>query len=352
MKSLLRSVLITGILSQNVCGLAKDKMLVFSYEKPYKYELIDGSYKVMALMDSAQWSEGMEVQYNQEALVMKKLASGQVQIALPLIGDPGYLEISKKDGKQIVFSKQYFEPLIPADWDYFGKGKIHIISSSHQDIAWMNTPDSCRHERVHDIVIPALDLIEKEPEFKFEMEQTLNLREAYEDSPENKERLINTYKSGHFEWGATLTQPYEGLESGEQLVRQSYLGRRWIKKNLPGMDAHVAYNIDVPGRSLQVPQIFKKSGIDYLFISRMKEGFYNWYSPDGTSIFTYSPGNYGWTLLVYKYFEEDAVNAMHKVIQRGKELERVLQRKKFAATLCPGYKHRCRRSQILSGSNQ
>jgi alpha-mannosidase len=177
----------------------------------------------------------------------------------------------------------------------------------------MNTPESCSHERVHDIVVPALYLIESDPDFKFEMEQTLNLMEAYEDSPENIRRYIDTYKSGNFEWGATFTQPYEGLESGEQLVRQSYLGRRWIKKNLRGMDALVAYNIDVPGRSLQVPQLFKKSGIDYLFVSRMKEGFYNWYSPDGTSIFTYSPGNYGWSLLVYKYLEEDAVTAMHKL---------------------------------------
>ena len=52
----------------------------------------------------------------------------------------------------------------------------------------------------------------------------------------------------------------------------------WIS----GMDADVAYNIDVPGRSLQVPQILNKAGIKSLFVSRMKEGFYNWYSPDGT----------------------------------------------------------------------
>jgi alpha-mannosidase len=288
-------------------------MLVFSYEKPYKYELIDGTYKVQAIVKGLSSEKGLEVLFNDESLLLERSENGSVQIWLPLVGDPGVMGITRTDGKKKVVSKQHFEPLIPADWDYFGKGKIHVISSSHQDIAWMNTPDSCRHERVHDIVVPALDLIESEPEFKFEMEQTLNLIEAYEDTPENKQRLIDTYKSGNFEWGATFTQPYEGLESGEQLVRQSYFGRRWIKKNLPGMDATVAYNIDVPGRSLQVPQLFSKSGIDYLFVSRMKEGFYNWYSPDGTGIFTYSPGNYGWSLLVYKYLEEDAVNAMHKL---------------------------------------
>ncbi len=313
MKRVVQLALYISIFLQPVSGKSSENMLLFSYDKPYKYELVDGTYTVQAVLEGLISVEGLEVRFNGELLLLKKLENGSVQISLPLVGNPGVLDVTRTEQKKKLVSKQYFEPLIPADWDYFGEGKIHVISSSHQDIAWMNTPDSCRLERVHDIVIPALNLIEAEPEFKFEMEQTLNLIEAYEDSPENRQRLIDTYLSGNFEWGATFTQPYEGLESGEQLVRQSYFGRRWIKKNLPGMDARVAYNIDVPGRSLQVPQLLKKSGIDYLFVSRMQEGFYNWYSPDGTSIFTYSPGNYGWSLLVYKYLEEDAITAMHKL---------------------------------------
>lgn len=233
---------------------------------------------------------------------------------VPLLGEPVKMTFHSAHNQPEKFD-QLFTPLIPSNWGFFKNGRVHVICSSHQDIAWMNTPDSCRHERVHDIIIPALDLIEKEPEFKFEMEQTLNLMEVLEDAPGQRQRIIDAYKSGNFEWGATFTQPYEGLESGEQLVRQAYLGRRWIKKHLPGMDARVAYNIDVPGRSLQVPQIFSKSGIDYLFVSRMKEGFYNWHSPDGSRIFTYSPGNYGWTYYVYKYLEEDAITAMHRLYQ-------------------------------------
>ncbi len=313
MKKIALLSLIIFVLIPSISGNKTEKMIEFSYYKPHKYQLINGTYKVQAIVNSDSWTEGMEVSFNNEILPVKKLDNGNMQISLPLVGNPGFLKIAKVEKKKKIVQEQYYEPLIPADWDYFGDGKIHVISSSHQDIAWMNTPDSCRHERVHEIIVPALNLIEEEPDFKFEMEQSLNLMEAIEDSPENKQRIIDTYKSGNFEWGATFTQPYEGLESGEQLVRQSYFGRRWIKKVLPGMDANVAYNIDIPGRSLQVPQLFKKSGIDYLFVTRMKEGFYNWYSPDGTKIFTYSPGNYGWALLVYKYLEEDAITAMHKL---------------------------------------
>ena len=78
--------------------------------------------------------------------------------------------------------------------------------------------------------------------------------------PEKKARVIENYKKGKFVWGATFNQPYEGLESGEQLIRQAYYGRKWIKENLPGCDDVTAYNVDIPGRSAQAPQIFAKSG--------------------------------------------------------------------------------------------
>ncbi|KJF44962.1 glycoside hydrolase family 38 N-terminal domain-containing protein [Draconibacterium sediminis] len=310
MKKIVLLLIAVGLLFNLVFAKPKEKMLNFSYDKPYKYELTNGRYWVSAIVTEDCWTEEMKLSFNNEILSVVKLENGDWEIELPLIGDPGFLEISKSE-KEV--QKQYFEPLIPADWDYFTGGKVHLIVSSHQDIAWMNTPDYCRDERVHKIVLPALDLMDSVPSFKFEMEQTLNLMEVLEDSPENRQRLIDTYQSGNFEWGATFTQPYEGFESGEQLVRQSYLGRRWIKKNLPGMDAVVAYNVDVPGRSIQVPQLFKKSGIDYLFVSRMKEGFYNWYSPDGSSIFTYSPGNYGWYHYHEKIFDADAITAIHEM---------------------------------------
>ncbi|WP_180335607.1 glycoside hydrolase family 38 C-terminal domain-containing protein [Labilibaculum filiforme] len=313
MKKIALFLFVMSWLLSTVSGNVSEKMLELSYKKPYQYELVNGTYKVLANLTGLNSTQGVEVTFQGEKLSLFTLESDSVQIWLPLIGNSGMLEFTQRTKGEKVVSKQLFEPLIPADWDYFGEGKLHVIVSSHQDIAWMNTPDSCREERVHKIVLPALDLMEEAPEFKFEMEQSLNLMEVIEDSPENKQRLIDTYKSGNFEWGATFTQPYEGLESGEQLVRQSYLGRRWIKKKMPGMDAHVAYNVDVPGRSLQVPQLFKKSGIDYLFVSRMKEGFYKWYSPDGTSIFTYSPGNYGWYHYHHKVLDEDAITAMHEL---------------------------------------
>lgn len=130
--------------------------------------------------------------------------------------------------------------------------------------------------------------------------------------------MIERYKEGRFVWGATYNQPYEGLASGEQLVRQAYYGRKWIRENLPGCDDRTANNVDVPGRTMQMPQILAKSGIRNLFVSRMREGLYDWYSPDGSSVLTYTPGNYGWATLMWKFFEKDAVTAFERLHPRSR----------------------------------
>ena len=308
-------ILLFSVLLSQTCFAQKE--ISINYFRPYQYDAAKNTVK--AWIDQKDLGEDFTVSLDGKTINYAKTDSGRVELVLPLTGKAGEMIFTPSPGggnTQTV--NQQFRPLVPSDWGYFSKGTINIICSSHQDIAWMNTPDSCREERINDIVIPALDIIDKNPAFRFEMEQTLNLMEVLEAVPSEKERIIKAFKSGQFTWGATFNQPYEGLESGEQLVRQSYLGRKWIKDNLPGMDALAAYNVDVPGRSLQSPQIFAKSGIRYLFVSRMKEGFYNWYSPDGTRILTYSPGNYGWALLVYRYFEDDAITALqklHKVLQ-------------------------------------
>ncbi len=79
----------------------------------------------------------------------------------------------------------------------------------------------------------------------------------------------------------------------EDLVRQLYLGKLWVKKTFDGYDSKVYWNVDVPGKTMQFPQILKKAGVDYMVISRHARSLTHWASPDGSSVFTYSPGHYG-----------------------------------------------------------
>ncbi len=172
-------------------------------------------------------------------------------------------------------------------------GRLHIISSSHQDIAWMDSPEKCIIFRDTNCITPALAMMAKDPAYSFTMENMLNLAEYLERHPDRNEEIGRLTREGRMEWGATYNQPYESLLSGEQLIRQAYFGRLWLKRTFPGADAKVYFNPDVPGRAAQMPQILAKAGIPYLLMSRYHEGFYRWASPDGSSVLAYSPGHYG-----------------------------------------------------------
>lgn len=175
----------------------------------------------------------------------------------------------------------------------FAQGRALAICSSHQDIAWMDTPARCIRQRDEQVITPALELLRRDPSARFVMEDTLALMEYLERHPDRKPEVLALTRSRRLEWGATYNQPYEGLLSGEMLARQLYYGRRWLQKALPGCDARAAWSPDVPGRTLQMPQVLAKAGAPYLMLSRQEPGFFRWRSPDGSSVLAYSPGHYG-----------------------------------------------------------
>jgi alpha-mannosidase len=103
--------------------------------------------------------------------------------------------------------------------DYFAKGVIHIIPSSHQDIAWMDSPENCKIQRDTMMIAPAIKLMQKNPAYKFSVEQVLNLEEYLDLHPDQKPLLEKLTREGKFEWGGTYIQPYENMYSGEALIR-------------------------------------------------------------------------------------------------------------------------------------
>ncbi|MFH0762066.1 MAG: glycosyl hydrolase-related protein [Bacteroidota bacterium] len=180
----------------------------------------------------------------------------------------------------------------PLNWGYFAGGTIHVIASSHNDIAWFDTPSETIARRDHASITPALKKMSERPDVTFCMENVLYLLEYLDRHPEKMAEISRLTTNGQFDWGATYNQPYEALLSGEQLVREVYYGKKLISKMIPGTSAKVAYNADVPGRTMQMPQILSKAGIPYLLISRHQEGLFNWGSPDGSTVLTWSMGHY------------------------------------------------------------
>lgn len=182
--------------------------------------------------------------------------------------------------------------VINAQTPYLKKGYVNFALSSHQDIAWMDVPEKCTEFRIEKLLMPSLRMLEKDSSYCFTMEYALTLEEFLRKYPERKNELMRLTAKKRLDWGATFNQPYESFLSGEALIRETYLGKRWLQQQFPGCEFVTAFNPDVPGRSLQTSQIYAKAGIKYNVISRFEPGVYQWFSPDGSSIICKSNGIY------------------------------------------------------------
>lgn len=171
-------------------------------------------------------------------------------------------------------------------------GDILVFTTTHQDLGWLNHIDACVIDRDTLWLTPFIDRLEREKEFKMDIEQTSIVMEYVKRHPEKKEVISRYLKEGRICVGASYIQPYEEMYAGESLARQFYLGSRYMKKEFGGYTPLSYFNVDVPGRTMQMPQIMRKAGVENLIISRHQRGLGYWQSPDGSSVRTYSPGHY------------------------------------------------------------
>ena len=100
--------------------------------------------------------------------------------------------------------------------------------------------------------------------------------------------------------GGMWVEPDLNMPDGESLVRQLLVGKRWYKQAY-GVDVRIGWNPDSFGYNWQLPQIYKKSGVDYFLTQKMSWNDTNklpfklfwWQSPDGSKVLTYFPNGYG-----------------------------------------------------------
>jgi alpha-mannosidase len=111
-------------------------------------------------------------------------------------------------------------------------------------------------------------------------------------------------------------EPDLNMPDGESLVRQLLVGKRWYKQAY-GVDVRIGWNPDSFGYTWQLPQIYKKSGIDYFVTQKMTWNDTNqlpfklfwWESPDGSKVLTYFPHDYVNTTLSPVRLSDDLATA-------------------------------------------
>ncbi|MFH1037344.1 MAG: glycosyl hydrolase-related protein [PVC group bacterium] len=188
------------------------------------------------------------------------------------------------------------------NWGALSDGSINIMLSSHQDLGWENSIPYCNNVRNEKIIKPVLEWMgQTDTDYRYTFEYVYSLMHYLETYPDALETVREHTQSGRFQWGAAYIDFYESLYSSEGVVRQFYLGKKWMKTALGGgCDSRTYINVDPPQRGLQIPQILNKAGVDFLVTSRTKSGFLRWSSPnahagstDDYSVLVYSNGQYG-----------------------------------------------------------
>jgi alpha-mannosidase len=94
-------------------------------------------------------------------------------------------------------------------------------------------------------------------------------------------------------------EPDLNMPSGESLVRQILVAKRYFQQKF-GVDVRIGWNPDSFGYNWQLPQIYKRSGLDYFITQKMSWNdttkfpykLFWWQSPDGSRILTYFPHDY------------------------------------------------------------
>ncbi len=146
----------------------------------------------------------------------------------------------------------------------------------------------------------ALQLMDEYPQYTYTQSAAAYNQWMEEKYPSLHRQIVDRVKEGRWEMvGGMWVEPDLNMPDGESLVRQLLIGKRYFKQKF-GVDVRIGWNPDSFGYNWQLPQIYKKSGIDYFVTQKMAWNDTNqlplklfwWQSPDGSRVLTYFPHDY------------------------------------------------------------
>lgn len=181
--------------------------------------------------------------------------------------------------------RKSLSPLKPLAKEYV----IHLIGHAHIDMNWLwpweETVDICRRD--FDTITR---LMEEFPDLCFSHSQAATYRIAEEKFPQIFERIKQAVKQRR--WDVTASTWVEGdlnMANGEATVHQILYGTGYVKEKF-GVEPKICWEPDTFGHPWSIPQILKKSGIDYYYFMRCGKGYpmFWWESPDGSRVLAFN----------------------------------------------------------------
>ena len=197
--------------------------------------------------------------------------------------------------RSLVQAHQQLEALRPS----LQRFTFFLNGNSHIDSAWL-WPWTETVEAVRRTFGTATQLMQEYPDYTFSQSAAQHSEWIVEKYPQINNEIKKRVKEGRWEIvGGMWVEPDLNMLDGESLVRQLLVGTRYFKQQY-GVDVHIGWNPDSFGYTWQLPQIYKKSGMDYFITAKLNTNethklpfsLFWWQSPDGSKVLTYLPRKY------------------------------------------------------------
>src|ERR1700691_1212585 len=176
---------------------------------------------------------------------------------------------------------------------------IHLTGNAHIDAAW-RWPWTETVEVVRQTFGTALQLMDEYPKYTYTQSAAAYDEWVEQKYPPEFAEIQKRVKEGRWEMvGGMWVEPDLNMPDGESQVRQLLIGKRYFQSRF-GVDVRIGWNPDSFGYNWQLPQIYKRSGVDYFVTQKMAWNDTNqlplklfwWQSPDGSRVLSYFPHDY------------------------------------------------------------
>ena len=184
------------------------------------------------------------------------------------------------------------------------RATLHLTGNSHIDAAWL-WPWTETVDTVKNTFGTALQLMSEYPAYTFTQSAAAYNDWMARDYPQINDQIKKRIQQGRWEVvGGMWVEPDLNMPDGESTARSLLIGKRWYQQHY-GVDVRIGWNPDSFGYNWQLPQIYRKSGVDYFVTQKMTWSDTNhlpfklfwWESPDGSKVLTYFPHDYANTNL-------------------------------------------------------
>lgn len=173
---------------------------------------------------------------------------------------------------------------------------ISAVGHAHIDLAWL-WPIRETIRKGARTFSTALKNIEKYPDYVFGASQPQLYQWVKDHYPILYKEVKKQIEAGRWEaQGAMWVEADTNVSGGEALVRQVLLGKRFFREEF-GKDMKTLWLPDVFGYTASLPQILKKSGVDYFMTIKLSWSKFNshphhtfwWQGIDGSKVLSHMP---------------------------------------------------------------